>query len=54
MHNASAFAEALGVEHAPTVVWLSMIPWKADERDLFIKSMTGKGASSASTATKPA
>lgn len=40
--NAAAFTEALGVKHAPTIVWLSMIPWRdASERSAFIKATTG-------------
>lgn len=49
MQNAGAFTEALGVKQAPLVVWLSMINWNSDDRDMFIKAVTGKGASSAST-----
>ena len=48
--NASAFTEALGVRQAPLVVWLSMIPWDDDDRESFIRSVTGRRTSSASTA----
>lgn len=36
------FTDALGVENAPTIVHLSMIPWPDDTtRDSFIKALTG-------------
>lgn len=39
--NLAAFTDALGVENAPTVVHLSMIPWGDDTtRDQFIKALT--------------
>lgn len=47
--SATAFTEALGVRQAPLVVWLSLIPWDDDDRDSFIRSMTGRRSSSAST-----
>lgn len=49
--NAAAFTEAFGVRQAPLIVWLSLVNWQDDDRDVFIKRITGKGASSASTAT---
>jgi len=40
--NLAAFTDALGVENAPFVVHLSMIPWRDDAtRDNFIKDLTG-------------
>lgn len=40
--NLAAFTDALGVENAPTVVQMSMIPWPDDTtRDSFIKELTG-------------
>lgn len=48
--NAAAFTEAFGVRRAPLIVWLSMIDWDDDDRDAMITHLTGKGASSASTA----
>lgn len=48
--NAAAFTEAFGVEHAPTVVWLSMIPWQsADHRSEFIRKATGRRQGRAAT-----
>lgn len=42
IRNLAAFTDALGVENAPTVVTLSLIPWPSDEaRDNFIKDLTG-------------
>lgn len=39
--NLAAFTEALGVDNAPTIVTLSMIPWGDDAtRDQFIKDLT--------------
>jgi hypothetical protein len=36
------FTDALGVENAPSIVYLSLIPWPSDdERVDFIKSLTG-------------
>jgi hypothetical protein len=38
----AAFTEALGVENAPSIVEMSMIPWPDDAtRDEFIKGLTG-------------
>lgn len=40
--NLAAFTDALGVENAPTVVYLSLVPWPSDDsRDEFIKYLTG-------------
>ena len=40
--NLAAFTEALGVENAPTIVHLSLVPWPSDEeRNAFIKALTG-------------
>lgn len=40
--NVAAFTDALGVENAPTVMYLSMMPWGDDAtRDQFIKHLTG-------------
>lgn len=37
----AAFTEALGVENAPTIIYMSMIPWPSDEaRNEFISSLT--------------
>lgn len=37
----AAFTEALGVENAPTILYMSMIPWPDDEsRNEFIKGLT--------------
>jgi len=41
MENAAAFTDALGVRQAPLIVWLSMVPWEGEDRDSFIRSMTG-------------
>jgi hypothetical protein len=39
--NLDAFTEALGVENAPSVVYLSMVGWpNPEERDDFIKKLT--------------
>lgn len=39
----AAFSDALGVENAPTVVYLSMVPWPdLDTRDDFIMQLTGR------------
>jgi hypothetical protein len=42
VENASAFTDALGVRQAPLVVWLSMVPWEGEDRDSFIRSLTGR------------
>jgi hypothetical protein len=40
--NIATFTEALGVENAPTIVHLSLIPWPDDTtRNMFIKELTG-------------
>jgi len=40
--NLGPFTEALGIENAPTVVYLSLVPWpSADERNSFIRALTG-------------
>lgn len=40
--NLAAFTEVLGVENAPTVVYLSLVPWPSDDaRNDFIKALTG-------------
>lgn len=40
--NLAAFTDALGVENAPMVMHLSMIPWRDDAtRNRFIKDLTG-------------
>lgn len=39
----AAFTEALGVENAPTIVSLSLVPWPTDEaRNQFIKELTNR------------
>lgn len=39
--NIAAFTEALGVENAPSVVYLSMVGWPdSGTRDEFIKLLT--------------
>lgn len=41
MQNLGAFTDALGVENAPTIVYLSMVPWPTDDdRDEFIEILT--------------
>jgi hypothetical protein len=36
------FTDALGVENAPTVVYLSLVPWPSDEERMdFIQALTG-------------
>lgn len=47
--NAAAFTEAFGVQQAPMVVYLSMIPWEADDREQFIQSITGKKSGRSAT-----
>jgi hypothetical protein len=40
--NLAAFTDALGVENAPTIVQMSLIPWPDDTtRDSFIRALTG-------------
>lgn len=37
-----AFTRAFGIENAPTVVYLSTLPWaSSQQRDDFIKDVTG-------------
>lgn len=41
IRNLAAFTEALGVENAPTVMYMSMVPWPNDDsRNSFIKELT--------------
>ena len=41
IQNLGAFTEALGIENAPTVVYLSLVPWPSvEERDDFIRTLT--------------
>ena len=41
IRNLAAFTDALGVENAPTVMYMSMVPWPNDEsRNDFIKELT--------------
>lgn len=43
LKNLAAFSEALGVENAPSVVYLSMVPWPdEDTRDDFIMGLTNR------------
>jgi len=44
MRNAAAFTEAFGVQNAPLVVWMSMVPWEDEDRDFVIDTLTGRGA----------
>ncbi len=38
----AAFTDSLGIENAPSIVHLSMVPWPDDTtRDQFIKALTG-------------
>jgi len=40
--NVAAFTDALGVENAPTIIHLSLVPWADDtDRDQFITALTG-------------
>jgi hypothetical protein len=42
VRNLDAFTNALGVENAPTIMELSLVPWPDDTtRDAFIKDLTG-------------
>lgn len=39
--NLGAFTEALGLENAPSAVYLSLVPWPSEEdRDEFIRILT--------------
>ncbi len=43
VRNLAAFTEALGVENAPTILALSVIPWQSDDdRNQFIKQLSGR------------
>ena len=43
IRNLAAFTEALGVQNAPTVWHLSMVPWPDDDkRDTFIRQLTNQ------------
>jgi hypothetical protein len=40
--NIAAFTDALGIESAPTIIHLSLIPWPDEvTRNQFIKDLTG-------------
>lgn len=40
--NLAVFTEAFGVENAPTIMEMSLIPWPDEmTRDQFIKDLTG-------------
>jgi hypothetical protein len=42
IRNLAAFTDALGVDNAPTIMEMSLIPWPDDTtRDEFIKELTG-------------
>lgn len=42
VENVARFTEAMGVEHAPIIIHLSLVGWPdADTRDAFIKDLTG-------------
>jgi len=41
--NLGAFADALGIENAPTIVYMSLVPWPSEtERDEFILALTDR------------
>jgi hypothetical protein len=41
--NLAAFTDALGVENAPSVIHLAMVPWPdTDTRNNFILKLTGQ------------
>lgn len=41
VRNLAAFTDALGVQNAPTVVYMSLVPWPDDTaRDQFIDQLT--------------
>lgn len=41
IRNLAAFTDALGVENAPTIMYLSMVPWPSDDmRNEFIRELT--------------
>jgi hypothetical protein len=40
--NLGLFTDALGVENAPSIFYLSLVPWPdSDTRDQFITALTG-------------
>lgn len=42
VRNLAAFTDALGIQNAPTVVYMSLVPWPDDtSRDQFIDQLTG-------------
>lgn len=42
VRNLAAFTDALGVQNAPSVVYMSLVPWPDDTaRDQFINALTG-------------
>lgn len=42
IRNLAAFTDALGVENAPTVMFMASLPWPSDEaRNEFIYELTG-------------
>lgn len=42
VRNLDAFTNALGIDNAPTIMELSLVPWPDDAtRDEFIKALTG-------------
>jgi hypothetical protein len=42
IRNLAAFTDALGVENAPTIFYLSQLPWVSDDdRNDFIETLTG-------------
>jgi hypothetical protein len=42
LQNLAAFTETLGVENAPTIVYLSCLPWEdTADRNSFIRALTG-------------
>jgi hypothetical protein len=43
LDNLDAFSEALGVENAPTIVYMSLVPWpSANVRNDFIYALTNR------------
>lgn len=50
IRNLAAFTDALGVENAPTVVFLSQMQWPSDDsRNEFIKALTNMDMKELST-----
>lgn len=42
LRNLAAFSDALGVENAPTVMFMAQVQWPSDDsRNEFIKELTG-------------